>query len=152
MRKRICDVLTLNVKGEKKSTGIKLSAVEKEVDSSDNLEKSIDNEKKSTTDMKLSVAEKSTNSDSNIKKDDWRIKAEERRQAALAIRAAKKLKTEQQHHHQPIVTPVTNPCFRGDEFINVDTLLLVEVLVAIDKLTLRREWDGDAAEAEYDRL
>lgn len=58
---------------EKKSTGIDLSALEKEVDSSDNLEKSIDNEKKSTTDIKLGVAEKSTNSDSNIKKDDWRI-------------------------------------------------------------------------------
>ena len=81
-----------------------------------------DIKKKSTTDLKLGTTEKNTDSsDSSNKKEDWRIKAEERRQAALAIRAAKKLKIEQQqnsgigtekktnNHQQPIVTPVTNP-------------------------------------------
>jgi len=113
------DALTLGCTDiKKKSTGIDLSAVEKEVDSSDNnLGKRIDNEKKSTTDMKLSVEQAGSTND-NDKKEDWRIKAEERRQAALAIRAAKKLKIEQQqnsgiekqkNHQQPIVTPVTNP-------------------------------------------
>ena len=44
--------------------------------------------------------------------DDWRIKAEERRKAALVIRASKKAKTEQRHdgdNKQPIVTPAVNP-------------------------------------------
>jgi len=78
-----------------------------------------DIEKKSTTDLKLGTTEKNTDSSDSDKKEDWRIKAEERRQAALAIRAAKKLKIEQQqnsgigsekkNHPQPIVTPVTNP-------------------------------------------
>ena len=78
--------------------------------------------KKSNTDLKLGTTEKNTDSSDSDKKDDWRIKAEERRQAALAIRAAKKLKIEQQQNsgvvgtekktnnpQQPIVTPVTNP-------------------------------------------
>ena len=110
------------------------AAVEKPIDTAELIEK-IDEKKnsdaltlnvkgtdieKKSTDIKFSEAEQAGSTNDNDKKEDWRIKAEERRQAALAIRAAKKLKTEQQQNsgivgigsdkkQQPIVTPVTNP-------------------------------------------